>query len=267
MNKTTHVQGRRLPLWRGILMILCLAGFVIFLLPVFRHILNIANAGAMAFFLLLGLIFWQWEGFLQLLKWLWARLWGRILLLVSGVGAAALLILLLVLCSLVVSGMRQSPKRDCPTLVVLGCQVRGSTPSLLLYYRIEAAADYMKAHPETVAVLSGGQGPGERISEAQCMYEGLVRRGIDPSRLYLEDASTVTKENLEFSTRLMEREGLQGPVCIVSNSFHVYRAMEMAKDQGIDAEALSARSAWYSVPTYVLREALALIKYRLTSGG
>ena len=217
----------------------------------------------MAAFVLLALIIWQWEGFLRLLRLLWARWWGKLLLLVSGLGIVAVTVLLLVLCGFVISGMRQTPRRDCPTLIVLGCQVRGKTPSLLLGYRIDAAADYLTTHPEAVAILSGGQGPGEQISEAQCMYVGLLRRGIDPGRLYLEDRSSVTKENLEFSAALMQQAGLQGPVCIVSNDFHIYRAAKMAEDQGIDAEALAGRSAWYSVPTYVLREALALVKYHL----
>jgi len=267
MKPSTSPPKKRLPLWRGIGLILCLLGFAVFLAPVFRHILNIANGGAMAAFVLLALILWQWEGFLRLLRWLWSRWWGKLLLIVSGLGLASLVLLLLVLCGLVISGMRQSPKRDCPTLIVLGCQVRGSSPSLLLYYRIEAAAEYLTEHPDAVAVLSGGQGPGEQISEARCMYQGLVRRGIDPSRLYMEDRSTVTRENLKFSTALMAENGLQGPVVIVSNDFHIYRAMLMAEDQGIDAEALSARSAWYSIPTYVLREALALIKYRVFQSG
>ena len=262
MKQKTSSPKKRLPLWRGLGILLCLAGFVIFLAPTFRHILNIANGGAMAGFALLALILWRWEGFLRLLAWFWARWWGKLLLLVTGLALLALVIGLLVLCGLVISGMRKSPQRECPTLIVLGCQVRGKAPSLLLWYRIEAAGDYLEAHPDAVAVLSGGQGPGEQISEAQCMYDRLTARGIDPARLYLEDRSTVTMENLAFSTELMEREGLQGPVCIVSNDFHIYRAAKMAGDQGIDAEALAARSAWYSVPTYVLREALALVKYR-----
>ena len=96
------------------------------------------------------------------------------------------------------------------------------------------------------------------------MYQGLTARGIDPARLRLEDASSVTLENLRFSMELMEREGLEGPVALISNDFHLYRALTMAEDLGLEAQGLAARSNWYSRPTYILREALALVKYALT---
>lgn len=252
-----------LPRWRKLLLALCLLGFLIFLFPVFAGILNLANLAAMGGFLLLAAVFRWWPGFLRGLAWLWARTWGRVLLLCSGLGLLALALLLLVLCGLVLSGLRAKPREPCPTVIVLGCQVRGRAPSLLLRYRIEAAAAYLEAEPGAVAILSGGLGSGEEISEAQCMYETLTARGIDPARLYLEDQSHVTLENLRNSRELMDREGLEGPALIVSNDFHVYRALKMAADLGLEAQGLAARSNWYSRPTYVLREALAMVKYLL----
>ena len=257
-------KSPRLPRWRLALLLLSLLGFTLFLLPTFGGILNIANLAAMGGFLLLAAVFLWWPAVLRLLKWFWSRRWGRILLTVSGLGLLALTALLLVLCCEITAKLRAVPEEPCPTVVVLGCQVRGSAPSLLLYYRIEAAADYLREHPEAVAVLSGGQGSGENISEAACMYNSLVGRGIDPARLYLEDRSTTTQENLRFSKELMEREGLSGPVAVVSNDFHIFRALRMARDQGLSAQGLAARSNWYSRPTYILREALAMIYYMFT---
>jgi uncharacterized SAM-binding protein YcdF (DUF218 family) len=97
------------------------------------------------------------------------------------------------------------------------------------------------------------------------MFRILTARGIDPARLHREDQSHNTLENLRFSQALMEREGLEGPAVLVSNNFHIYRAQRMAADLGFPVRALAAEAAWYSVPTYVLREAMALIKYRLTA--
>lgn len=270
-NPNTAPRGGKkrllgLPRWRLVLILLCLLGFWLFFVPVFGHILNPANIGAMGGFLLLTAVFLWWPGFLRLLKGIWSRPWSRLVLLVTGLGLGILLIWVLVLCCQVSAKLRAVPETPCKTLIVLGCQVRGTSPSLLLSYRIQAAADYLEANPEAVAVLSGGRGGGENISEAECMYQNLVRRGIDPARLYREEQSTNTEENLRFSVALMEREGLTGPVAIVSNKFHICRALIMAEDLGLEAQGLAARSNWYSLPTYVLREALALLYYNLTKG-
>lgn len=250
-----------LPLWRRLVILLCLLGFVVFLCPVVARIVNLANVSAMAGFLILAAVFRWWPNFLGLLRRIWTKGLGRVLLVVSGLALASLLVLVLVLCCEVAACLREVPEEPCPTAIVLGCQVRGTTPSLLLSYRIQAAADYLNENPGAVAILSGGQGAGESVSEARCMYDSLVARGIDPARLYLEEDSTITLENLQNSKALMEREGLSGPAAIISSDFHIFRALTMAKDIGLDAEGLAARSLWFSRPTYVLREALALIKY------
>ncbi len=253
----------RLPRWRRLLVLLSALGFTVFFLPVFGGILNPANLAAMGGFLLLAALFLWWPGALRLLKRCWARPWARLLLLLSGLGLAGLGILILVLCCQVTAGLRTEPEQPCPTVIVLGCQVHGSSPSLLLRYRVQAAAEYLNAHPESVAILSGGLGEGEEISEAECMYRELTALGIEPARLRLEEESRVTLENLRFSQALMEREGLSGPALIVSNDFHIFRALKMAEDLGLPAQGLAARSTWYSRPTYILREALALVKYAL----
>ena len=73
---------------------------------------------------------------------------------------------------------------SCDYIVVLGAGVRGSVPSLTLSERIGAAYDYLIANPDAKAILCGGQGPGEDITEADCMYGELTRMGIDSSRLF-----------------------------------------------------------------------------------
>lgn len=255
---------KRLPLWRLILLILALLGFWMFLYPVIGGFIDLSNVSGMAVCLLFAGVMLFWKPFLGLLRWLWRRIWGKVLLLLTGVGLIAALVLLIVLSCLVLSKLGAKPKEDCKIVVVLGCQVRGETPSLHLYYRIDAAAEYLKAHPDAVAILSGGQGPGEDITEAECMRRELVERGISDDRLYLEDRSSNTRENLLNSKALMAREGLSGPVVIISNSFHMYRALQMAEDLDFPAEGLAAKSKPATLPVYVFREALALIKYGLT---
>ena len=214
---------------------------------------------------LLGLLVWlllilKWPRVKAFLKRCWKKRGGRVLLIILFMLPAALLIVLTVLSGKVLSAMHP-PKTEANTVIVLGCQVRGEQPSLLLSHRIDAAADYLKSHPEAVCIVSGGQGSGEAITEAECMLRGLTRRGIEAGRVILETQSTSTMENLQFSMALMEENGLSPPVLIVSNNFHLFRALEMARSLGLEADGLPASCEWYMLPTYIFREALALMKY------
>lgn len=148
--------------------------------------------------------------------------------------------------------------------IVLGAGVNGTTPSLSLAKRLEAALAYAREHPEARLILSGGQGPGEEISEAQCMFNWLTDRGVAPERLLLEDRSTSTRENLAFSREILRAEGGEGArVCVVTAGYHLARAELMARDLGYGS--LSRRAAPPGYPllelNYYLREIPALWWY------
>ena len=59
--------------------------------------------------------------------------------------------------------------------------------------RLDTAISYLKEHPGTMAVLSGGQGREEAVSEARAMGEYMRARGISQARLILEERSTSTR--------------------------------------------------------------------------
>lgn len=152
----------------------------------------------------------------------------------------------------------------CDYIVVLGAGVRGTTPSLSLRERLGAAYDYLTAHPDAVAVLSGGQGPGEEITEAACMYRELTEMGIDGSRLLLEENSSTTMENLTFSMDVLETETGARPekIGIVSSEYHMFRAKLFAKELGLEAVGIPARTSWITLRlNYYLREIVAVWKY------
>ena len=144
------------------------------------------------------------------------------------------------------------------TLVVLGCQVNGSSPSLMLKRRIEAAQRYLEAHPDTPCVLSGGKGANEQISEAQCMYEQLVKAGIDPDRLYLEDKSSTTEENLKYTYELIEKNGLNRELAIVTDGFHEFRAAMIAEKLGLSCTAVASDTPLYLAANFTTRELIAV---------
>lgn len=147
------------------------------------------------------------------------------------------------------------------TLVVLGCYVRGTKVEKSLRRRLEAALAYLQENPDARAVLCGGQGKGEDITEAQAEYEWLTARGIDSTRLYLEDTSENTKQNLANAAQIIARENLPRRVVIATQFYHEYRAFLYAKAAGLDPAAKSASCGFFEAPTYFIREIAGVMKY------
>jgi len=134
--------------------------------------------------------------------------------------------------TLIISGMNEPVQKDLDYVIVLGAGVNGTVPMRPLQMRIDRAYEYMKDNPDTILIASGGRGFGEKISEAQCIKENLVKMGIDEERILLEERSTSTIENMRYSKALIE--GGEPSVGIISNSFHLYRAKKTANMEGIN---------------------------------
>ena len=156
--------------------------------------------------------------------------------------------------------------RDAPAnldyIIVLGARVNGTVPSGALRNRIEVAAEYLEANPDTVAVLSGGQGEGEDITEAQCMYENMLARGIAPNRLLLEDRSTDTSENLRYSRELIPVDASVG---LVTNNFHICRSLGLARGLNWKVSGISVPTSFLSFPHYMMREFVGVV-YEIVRG-
>lgn len=170
---------------------------------------------------------------------------------------------------LVLKSSLGDPEESCQYIVVLGARVKGTSPSVSLNDRINTAYTYLTEHPDVIAILSGGQGEDEGISEAQCMFDQLTARGIDADRLWLEDQATSTGENLIFSANLIERKTGVRPVKlgIVSSEYHLYRAGLFAKDCGIEAVGIPAKTSLFTIRlNYFLRESAGVWHYLILGG-
>lgn len=168
-----------------------------------------------------------------------------------------------VLCFGVIRGMTWKGSPDLDYVVVLGAQVKGDVPSRALKKRLVKAYEYAQENPDAILILSGGQGSGENITEAQCMKEYLTEQGLPEERLILEAKSTNTRENLLFSDKLTSCA--QKKTGILSNNFHVYRAVKLAEKLGYtQAEGIAAPSDAVMQVHYIVREVFALVKEILT---
>ncbi|MEI5889379.1 YdcF family protein [Bacillus cereus] len=148
---------------------------------------------------------------------------------------------------------------DAEYIIVLGSKVNGTKPSYSLQYRIDKAAEYLKSHEKTIAIVSGGQGKGEDISEALAMKQGLMKQNIAEERIIMEDKSTSTDENITFSKPLIPANMKKG--MIVTNDFHMFRAKKIAAKQGLQLEGLPAKTPKPIIISSNVREYLAITQY------
>ena len=171
--------------------------------------------------------------------------------------------------ALIIRASFGSPGESCDYVVVLGAKVRKDGPSVSLRNRIDGAYEYLMEHPDTIAIVSGGKGGDEPITEAECMYNELVARGIDPARIWIEDKATSTWENLKFSLDLIEERTGTRPtkIGLLSSEYHLFRASLFARDQGVEAVGIPAKTTIITQKiNHFMREVAGVWHYLILGG-
>lgn len=229
---------------------------------VLYYVVIVLHAGKQAIFAR----FWLTLGIFLLSARIWWRmlmflpLWGKWLL-AGMILVAGVLFVITQVC--IILGMQQKTVSGLSYIIVLGAGVNGTVPSRSLLRRIEKAAEYLQANPDTKAILSGGQGIREDITEAAAMKQCLLERGIEEERLILEGESTNTWENMKYSQQFLDIE--RDAAAVVTNNFHVFRSMAIGKKLGYqELYGLPAASDGVLQANYLVREFFALIKDKIT---
>ena len=164
-------------------------------------------------------------------------------------------------CVLSIQGNRKaSPGAD--YVIVLGAKVNGTVPSKALRSRIHTAFTYLQANPNAKAVLTGGQGAGEGITEALCMQRELLALGIEEERLILENKSRTTVENIAFASTFIKKKNIY--LVIVTSDFHALRGRVLGRRAGFErVESLGAPSSRVMKLHYYTRETFSWLKFLL----
>ena len=151
-------------------------------------------------------------------------------------------------------------------IIALGAGlIDGERVTPLLARRIDTAISFYrrqlkKTQKQAQLLMSGGQGPDEKISEAQAMKNYALSQGIPEDAILLEDRSTNTLENMRFSKAIMEQHSPEGYQAIfTSNNYHIFRAGMYARAAGLKADGLGAKTAFYYLPNAFLREYIAIL--------
>lgn len=258
-----HYKDRILPLFVIVFVIIAISitAFVFTLIIMFiydgikiihkegnrwTNYLSLGMGIAIIFFLFL----YPWLGHLSINSWLiypYAFLWIVIIYLIT-------IMMMYTLTSLINLINWHVPHLN--YVVVLGAGIIGKTVTPLLASRISRGIEIYKKNPGSKLIMSGGRGPGEDIPEAEAMAEYAENMGIPKSDIIIENKSRTTRENLRFSHELMKADS---KFCLVTSSYHVYRALVLAKRQGLKCIGYGAKTKCYFTLNAFVREFIAYL--------
>lgn len=186
-------------------------------------------------------------------------------------GLVCVIISFVAIQSVIIYNNNTDARGDEEYIIALGAGLYGDVPSMVMASRMDALEQYMAEHPQAVAIVTGGQGEIETISEAEAFRRGLEDAGIDASRIIIEDKALNTTQNLEYSAQIIkEREGsLERVSCaVLTNEFHLWRGKMLARSVGIDATGIAVRSPRIDLLLqYHLREYFSVVKMLIGLGG
>lgn len=232
---------------------LSLLGVVYFLLPLSIGVCHIGMFWPAAL-LLLAAAYCFFPGFFRRFpRWLKA-------LLLSGVGLVLAVALTVLTVMAAAAADRPTGDNAPETVVLLGCQVYHGRPSMMLRGRINAAYDYLTAHPDAVCITTGGlDSSSVTLTEGGCARQELIAMGIAPERVYAEERSFDTRENLLFAAEIIEEHKLNDHIVIASDNFHQYRGQLFAREAGLTAQSAGCFSPWFLGAGYACREVVGIL--------
>lgn len=224
--------------------------FIVFLyaLPLFQTKFNLGNAFGICLGFLIAAVGSLFDYAISL------PLWLKIIVCTSFL---SLVVIYSVTIALVIKSSKITATNE-SIVIVLGCRVKWDRPSLALIERCNAAYRHLAKNPTAVAILSGGQGKDESMTEARCMFNLLCGKGIDPKRLYLEEKSTSTVENILLSKKIIEENKLSGKIALATSEYHLFRARLIAQRCGVYPALLPAHTVNYAKLPFYTREVLGI---------
>ncbi len=160
----------------------------------------------------------------------------------------------------IIMASAQEEPADTQYLLIPGAAVNADySPSNVLYHRLQAAKDYYNTHPNVIIIVSGAQGEDERISEALCMRDWLLERGVDEQHIIMDEQAQNTSQNITYAKEIMKDPDLK--LTIVTSNFHMYRCLRLAEINGFtNVTGISSYTIPALLPNYYIREAAASFK-------
>ena len=129
---------------------------------------------------------------------------------------------------------RDDQARPVDAIVVMGAAQYDGTPSPQLAGRLDHVAELWPQGVAPLVVVTGGNQPGDRFTEAEASAAYLQDRGVPADAIVREDQGHTSYESLQGVARVLSERGLRS-VLIVTDPFHSLRSRLIAEDAGLEA--------------------------------
>ena len=149
---------------------------------------------------------------------------------------------------LIYKDVHSIPKRDVALVLGTAKYVKRGKINYFYKYRIESAAKLYK-YGKVKAILVSGDNASKYYNEPARMRRDLIKQGVPKSKIYLDFAGFSTLDSIKRAKKIF---GLKS-FTIISQKFHLERALFIAKADGIDAIGFEAKSFENSVATLKMR--------------
>ncbi len=154
------------------------------------------------------------------------------------------------------------PADDNFVIIVFGAKTNGYIPGRSLTLRLVRSYELLSKYPDSICVVSGGQGSNETVAEAEAMERFLIYRGISDERIYKEKNSSDTIQNISNSSDLIKEKGFEKlPVVCVSSRYHLPRIKFLSAQNNLDVYIAAAKNpSFFHIVSDTVREYMAWIK-------
>ena len=125
---------------------------------------------------------------------------------------------------------------DVDCIIVLGCLVKDNgNPSDMLADRLERGIDLYKQGASAKIIMSGDHGT-EGYDEVNAMKQVAIDAGVPSSDVFMDHAGFSTYESIYRAKEIFEAD----KIIIVTQEYHLYRALYIAEKLGIEAYGINA---------------------------
>ncbi|HTJ77306.1 MAG TPA: YdcF family protein [Acidimicrobiales bacterium] len=160
---------------------------------------------------------------------------------------------------------RHDQARPAQAIVVFGTAQYNGRPSPVLAARLDHAVDLYRRQLAPVIVVTGGNQPGDKFTEASASADYLLKRGVPDEDVLREVSGTTSWQSLAAAASFLGDRDIKD-VLLVSDPFHSYRIRAMASELGLDGYASPTRTSPIHGMTearYMARETVAVAVGRI----